>query len=265
MLQALIFDVDGTLAETEELHRQAFNDTFAAHGLDWVWDRPLYAELLAVTGGKERMLHYLSRHRPDQLAELRAEIPALHARKTQVYGALVESGGLDLRPGVARLITEAKQDGLRLAIATTTSRPNVMTLLRSLFPLSGEHLFDIVVAGDEVPRKKPAPDVYDAALAALCLLPEDCIAFEDSANGVIAACGAGLSTIATPSLYTDRASFKGALAVLSDLGEPTRPYEHCSGAGREDACVDLDALVRWTGALRRRPTLPAIGAQNARP
>jgi HAD superfamily hydrolase (TIGR01509 family) len=244
-LAALIFDVDGTLSETEELHRQAFNDAFAILGLDWHWDRTLYGELLKVTGGKERILHYLERHHPDELAALRPLVPEIHARKTARYTSLIDAGAIGLRPGVARLITEARRAGLRLAIATTTSRPNVITLLRSAFPISREAIFEVIVAGDEVARKKPWPDVYEAALTGLHLPATACIALEDSRNGVLAAHRAGLPVVVTPSLYTASDVFGDALSVVSDLGEPRAPYRHVSGHGKGEGCVTIDALRRW--------------------
>jgi beta-phosphoglucomutase-like phosphatase (HAD superfamily) len=168
MLRALIFDVDGTLAETEELHRQAFNQSFAAFGLPWAWDQALYKQLLDVTGGKERIAHFVGD------GSLPAEtIAALHADKTQRYAHLVASGGVTLRPGVRRLLSEAEGQGVRLAIATTTSRPNVDALLQATL---GRQPFEVIAAGDEVPAKKPAPDIYRLALHRLGLPPSDCAA-----------------------------------------------------------------------------------------
>ena len=213
-LQALIFDVDGTLAETEELHRQAFNESFAASGLSWVWDQALYARLLEVTGGKERIAHYLRDYGTDVALD-RAAIAALHADKTARYTALVAEGGLALRPGVARLIAEAEAAGIRLAIATTTSRPNVDALLRATL---GRQPFDVIAAGDEVTAKKPAPDVYELALGRLALPAAACVALEDTLNGLRSAQGAGLRCVMTKSLYGGAGPFPGALAVVDDLG-----------------------------------------------
>ena len=131
--EALIFDVDGTLADTErDGHRVAFNTAFIEAGLDWHWDVDLYGELLAVTGGKERMRHYVERYRPDyrKPADFDALIARLHAAKTRHYTALLGRGGIPLRPGVRRLIEEARARGVRLAIATTTTPDNVSALLR---------------------------------------------------------------------------------------------------------------------------------------
>jgi HAD superfamily hydrolase (TIGR01509 family) len=212
-LAALIFDVDGTLAETEELHRAAFNETFAESGLPWHWDVPLYAQLLKVTGGKERITHYLTTL-PDPPPLDSEAIAGLHRDKTARYTALVESGGLTLRPGVANLIDEARASGLRLAIATTTSRPNVDALLARTF---GHNPFDVIVAGDEVPAKKPAPDVYLEALRRLDLPAAACIAIEDTEQGLKSAAGAGIHCVITTSIYGAGGDFAAALAVLDSL------------------------------------------------
>lgn len=244
-LEALIFDVDGTLAETEELHRQAFNETFAEGGLDWRWGPRLYRELLKVAGGKERMLYYAATHRPPGQAPTDEQIRALHARKTERYASLMEAGALVLRPGIARIMAEARCEGVRLAIATTTSEPNVAALLRATVGRASEDWFEVIVAGDAVARKKPFPDAYDLALEKLRLAPASCVAFEDSAIGLRAACGAGLATIVTPSLHTAEEDFRGALAVLSNLGEPGEPYIHHRGEGACEALLTTAQLRSW--------------------
>ncbi len=182
MLRALIFDVDGTLAETEDLHRQAFNCAFAELDLPWRWDPALYADLLTVMGGKERLAHYIDTQHPADAKALHARAPEIHARKTAAYGALVVESRLPLRPGIARLIAEARAAGIRLAVATTTSRPNVDQLLAINFP-PGDAPFDVIAAGDEANRKKPAPDVFLLALAGLEIAAAEAVAFEDSAAG----------------------------------------------------------------------------------
>ncbi|MFY9803508.1 MAG: HAD-IA family hydrolase [Candidatus Acidiferrales bacterium] len=232
-LQALIFDVDGTLAETEEMHRQAFNQAFVSLGLAWNWPPPLYKDLLRIAGGKERILHYLVNHlttrRPQDLAAFEREIPRIYALKTKLYSAMVREGTLRPRPGVARLIAEASNAGIRLAIATTTNPANVDALLQSALAPSGEALFGVIVAGDEVAAKKPAPDVFDVAVRRLGFPASACIAFEDSANGVLAARRAGLAVVATPSVYTSDDDFAGAASVVSTLGEPGKPHQHLAG------------------------------------
>lgn len=215
---ALIFDVDGTLAETEELHRQAFNHAFARHGLDWQWDRAVYKDLLRVTGGKERMRAYhttlgIARPLPDE------DIAALHRIKTAHYTELVETGCCPLRPGVTELLAAAKARGQRLAIATTTSHGNIDTLLSQALGASWAAEFDAIVAGDDVRHKKPAPDVYLETLARLKLGAADCVAIEDSANGLIAASHAGIPVLITRSMFFADDDFSEARAVLDNLSE----------------------------------------------
>lgn len=215
---ALIFDVDGTLAETEELHRQAFNHAFARHGLDWQWDRAVYKNLLRVTGGKERMRAYhgtlpIARPLPDE------DILALHRIKTAHYAELVETGCCPLRPGVTELLAAAKSRGQRLAIATTTSHGNIDALLSRALGANWAAEFDAIVAGDDVRHKKPAPDVYLETLARLKLGAADCVAIEDSANGLIAASRAGIPVLITRSMYFRDDDFGAARAVLDDLSE----------------------------------------------
>jgi HAD superfamily hydrolase (TIGR01509 family) len=243
-LQALIFDVDGTLAETEEMHRSAFNQAFASCGLEWNWDPPLYKKLLRVAGGKERVLHYLMSRRPQDLAAQEREIPQIYALKTKLYSTMVREGTLRLRPGVKRLIEEARTAGIRLAIATTTNPANVDALLQRALAPSGESLFSVIVAGDEVAAKKPAPDVFDLALRRLGLRASACIAFEDSANGVMSARHAGLAVVATPHAYTYDDDFTGAASVVSTLGEPGDPHQHFAGWEWPGGFVSLAGLQK---------------------
>lgn len=216
-LKALIFDVDGTLAETEEAHREAFNQTFAAHGLGWHWTIDDYRWLLKTTGGKERMRAWQD-HLPADARRLSdEEIAALHAEKTETYGKILRAGELSLRPGVLALIDAARESGLRVAVATTTNVPNVAALTCCCWNAEPDMIFDVVAAGDQVKAKKPAPDVFELALERLGLGPENCVAFEDSLNGVHSARGAGLPVVVTPSIYTDDQDFSSAEMVRPSL------------------------------------------------
>lgn len=215
---ALIFDVDGTLAETEELHRRAFNHAFARRGLDWHWDRAVYKNLLRVTGGKERVRAYHERlWIASPLSD--ASIAELHRVKTLHYAELIETGCCPLRPGVADLLAAAKARGQRLAIATTTSHGNIDALLSQALGSRWAADFDAVVAGDDVRHKKPAPDVYLETLARLKLEASDCVAIEDSANGLIAASRANIPVLITRSMFFRDDDFSDARFVLDDLSE----------------------------------------------
>ncbi len=249
MLKALLFDVDGTLADTErDGHRVAFNAAFRDFGLDWDWDVDLYGKLLAVTGGKERMRYYVDSFRPDYVkpADFDDLVVNLHKTKTRHYTELLAEGGIPLRPGVKRLIEEARQAGLILGVATTTTPDNVTALLRHSLAPDSPDWFAVIAAGDIVPAKKPAPDIYLWAMERLGLKPEECLAFEDSRNGIRSSRGAGLRTVVTVNDYTRDDEFAGAIAVLSDLGEPGMPYRRLD---REEAgVVDLARLAGWLQA-----------------
>jgi HAD superfamily hydrolase (TIGR01509 family) len=215
-LDVLIFDVDGTLAETEEAHRLSFNAAFAEAGLDWSWTPDLYRDLLKVTGGKERIRSYMERLKTPPSVDADAMIRSLHARKTELYADLVTSGETPFRPGIAELLDEARRRGVALAIATTTSRPNVAALLQAQLGPEAKGWFATMICGDEVAEKKPAPDVYLAALRALCVPADRAVAVEDSANGVRSARAAGLAVIAAPSVYSVGDDFSDATVSVTD-------------------------------------------------
>ncbi|MBI3562255.1 MAG: HAD family hydrolase [Gammaproteobacteria bacterium] len=245
-LQALLFDVDGTLADTErDGHRVAFNRAFAQAGLDWDWSVPLYGQLLQITGGKERIRHYLDCfntqfQRPTNLEEF---IATLHKAKTAIYVEMLQGGAIPLRPGVKRLLTEARQAGLRLAIATTTTPDNVTALLQSTLGQEGISWFECIAAGDVVPAKKPAADIYRYVLQRMDLQPTQCIAFEDSENGAKSSAAARIPTVITTNEYTRNQHFNGALLVVDQLGEPQQPFSLKQGEASGYRCVNL-ALLR---------------------
>lgn len=245
-LTALIFDVDGTLADTErDGHRVAFNRAFADAGVDWHWDESLYGELLTVTGGKERMRHYLHRYRANQPLppDVDALIARLHAAKTQHYTAMLADGAIPLRPGVRRLLAEARAAGVRLAIATTTTPANVTALLTHTLGHESLDWFEVIGAGDVVPAKKPAPDIYYYVLQRLQLPPAACVAFEDSENGLRSALAAGLTTVITTNDYTRTHCFDGAAIVVDHLGEADRACRVISAAGPINGVALLDLAV----------------------
>ncbi len=228
-LQGLIFDVDGTLANTErDGHRVAFNRAFEEAGLDWHWSVEFYGELLTISGGKERLKYFLRQYSPEFKPEgnLADFIAHLHQLKTKHYLNLLRSGTIQLRPGTKRLIKEARQAGINLAIATTSSLPNVIALLEKYLDLDW---FEVIAAGDIVAAKKPAPDIYRYVIQKLKLPANNILVLEDSDNGLEAAIAAGLKTIVTVNNYTADQNFSQAALVVSDLGEPEQPCRIIQG------------------------------------
>jgi HAD superfamily hydrolase (TIGR01509 family) len=234
-IKALIFDVDGTLADTEEAHRRAFNAAFAQQGLDWNWSKRRYAKLLATAGGKERLAAFIdSLGLPPPLQrQLAARIETLHAAKTAFYTSLVKGGEVPLRDGVSRLLEEAEQAGVRLAIASTTTLANIEALLCTHLGARALERFAVIGAAEHARRKKPAPDIYRFVLHELGAAARECVAIEDSAMGLAAAKGADLFTVVTPSYWTRGEDFAAADLLLPSLGTALRPIaqRHDAAAG----------------------------------
>jgi beta-phosphoglucomutase-like phosphatase (HAD superfamily) len=220
-IKAIIFDVDGTLADTEEGHRQSFNKAFIENGLDWHWDVALYDKLLAVTGGKERIKYFVESfltgyHKPQDFEEF---VKHLHKVKTAHYTSMLREGHIPLRPGIKQLIHKAHAAGITLAIATTTTPENVSALLEVGLGQDWAKYFAANGCGDIVPAKKPAPDIYLWVLDKLALTAADCIALEDSYNGLRSSLAANIKTYVTINHYTRSQDFTGAAAVFDDLSD----------------------------------------------
>ncbi|WXU00808.1 MAG: Protein CbbY [Catillopecten margaritatus gill symbiont] len=243
-LQALIFDVDGTLANTErDGHLVAFNLTFKELGLDWHWSNELYHRLLDVTGGQLRIKHYIKNYDSDfKCEDVDAFAKKAHALKTKIYVSLVDEGKIPLRTGVVRLFKEAREAGLRLAIATTTTPANVDALIANTLGREALDWFEVIGAGDVVPNLKPAGDIYHWVLDKMDLKANECIVFEDSRNGIVSATDANLKTLVTINEYTESHSFDGALAVLNNLGEPSKPFTIIKGDATDATYVSVNYL-----------------------
>jgi HAD superfamily hydrolase (TIGR01509 family) len=252
MIRALLWDVDGTLAETErDGHRIAFNRAFEACGLAWRWDVERYGELLRVTGGRERLLHDMASRAdapalPDERQALAAQ---LHQRKNSYYAELVGQGGIALRPGVLELMNECRARGVRMGIATTTSRANVAALLAQQLGRDSLAWFDTVVCGEDVQRKKPDPEVYTLALRELGIGALEAIAIEDSPGGAAAAQQAGVPVVVTRSAYFAADSVEGAIAIGPGLhrriGWVPRPDAGVSAEPPTRERIGLDDLIEW--------------------
>lgn len=220
-VKAFIFDQDGTIIDTEkDGHRVAFNKTFKEFGFDITWDVETYHELLQIAGGKERMRHYLHTVgfgkpvTPEEEDEL---IKKLHKRKTEMLIEMLEAGELPLRPGIYRIMKEARDSNLTLGICTTSNE-------KAAEVVAGKIVKDIdfafVLAGDVVSKKKPDPEIYQLALKETGYAPEECVVFEDSRNGVLAAKAAGMPVIATTNVYTEKEDLHEADVIVTNLGDP---------------------------------------------
>ena len=243
-LKAIIFDMDGTLADTEGIHRLAFNQAFKEFNFDWQWSTREYKELLSISGGKERIRNYLqlSQVKPGKYEDLWHLAATVHKRKSSIYREMLAAGHVQLRIGVKRLIDDAISRNITLAIATSSSLENVETLLLNALGEDALALFKVIVTSDTVEDKKPSPAVYQMALAELGLEPESCVAIEDTCNGNRAAIDAQLKTVITTHLYTVDDDFSQASLVVEQLGEADQPFTLKAGNSFGKRLVDIELL-----------------------
>lgn len=230
-LRALIFDVDGTLAETErDGHRVAFNHAFSDAGFDWYWSETFYSDLLGIGGGRERIVSFLKHYQTDislhDAEETSKLIDELHQAKAKNFRNIVKAGKVKLRPGIKRIMHEARQQGLQLAVATNCSPVSLNAICESQFGTTAENCFDVIVTGDLLEHKKPDPQAYALALEKLDMKANECVAFEDSNIGLRSALSNGIATVVTVASYTEKEDFSGANLILSSLGEPLEINDH---------------------------------------
>ncbi len=241
-IKAIFFDQDGVIIDTErDGHRVAFNQTFKEFGYDFEWSVEQYHELLQISGGKERMRHYL--HTKGFGADVKPEeeddiIKAMHKKKTQTFIELIESGKLPLRPGVKRLMQEAMDAGLRLVVCTTSNEKAAHAVA---YKILKDITFEFVFAGDIVGKKKPDPEIYNLALEKTGLKPDECMVVEDSRNGVLAANAAGLYIVATTNVYTENEDLSDANLVVTCLGDPDGEKGELKQGGEG---LDYDGVLR---------------------
>lgn len=251
-LQAILFDVDGTLADTEgDGHRKAYNLAFHQLGLTFRWGPRLYRKLLAQPGGRERLNHYLNHYQPELGAHAKsaaekpqAWVARVHDLKSRHYRRIVRSGQVPLRAGVARLMREAHDRGLLIGVVTNASRASLKPLFQYSLGSELTALLDTIVSGEDVFRKKPAPDLYQAALKNLRLQPDQCLAVEDSAMGLKSATAAGIATLIAYNGDTENQDFSAALLVLDSLGDPGSPAQVRRGALSANPWVSVPDLQR---------------------
>lgn len=261
-MTTLIFDCDGVLSDTERYgHLPAFNETFAEYQLPVQWTEDEYAEKLLIGGGKERMSSLLT---PEFVAQAglssdpgaqQEAVAAWHRRKTQLYTEMVAAGRLPGRPGIARIAADAYEAGWTLAVASTSAEPSVRAVLQHVVGTELAAQFE-VFAGDVVPRKKPAPDIYQLAVGRLDADPSSTLVVEDSRNGLQAATGAGLTCLVTVSGYTEHEDFTAAAMVVTSLGDPggerTKLLANRSAARPRDYLTLTDLLACLTDGSTAR-------------
>ena len=251
-LKAIIFDVDGTLGETEDIHREAFNEAFREQGLHWLWDDQVYGELSQIPGGLARLRRYVELHHPELSERFEREdtYSQIHRCKTRMLGRLLEDSGASLRQGVGGLITDARSAGIKLAACTTSQLQTFEILIINALGFEALSWFNAVVSGADVKHMKPDPEGYLEALKRLRVKPEEALVIEDSSRGVAAARAAGIQVIAVPSAMTRDDDFGQAMIVLSDLGEPESPFEVLAGDPQGFGYASIRAIRAWLEATK---------------
>ena len=245
-LSAVLFDVDGTIAETEEFHRRSFNEAFKEFNLDWFWDEAIYKELINVGGGKERIMHHIKRAWPEMLnfKNLSKYIDSIHKIKNEIFEDFMDDLVIKPRPGVLRLIEELKQKKVRLALVSSSSETNILNLFNKALKINPKDEFDIIAHGDITKNKKPSPEIYEWALEKLRLPPQACVAIEDSPRGVESAIRANINVLVTPSILTVDENFKNAKLVISHLGEKKDPFNTIDGEDYGFGLVNYELLQK---------------------
>jgi HAD superfamily hydrolase (TIGR01509 family) len=201
-MSAILFGSIGTIVDTSELQRQAFNQAFKSHGLDWCWNREEYLTMLEKSGGQKRIAEYADSIRQAVNAE------AIHRSKSKFFQKILAESEVSPRPDVVEIIQNAKRKDLKLALVTTTSQENIASLIEALSPSIRADDFDLIVDTSHVERPKPDKAAYAFALERLSEKPEDCIAIEDNLGGVEAAISAGLDCVAFPGENTAHHDFE---------------------------------------------------------
>tara|TARA_B100000989_G_scaffold296115_1_gene278598 strand:+ start:253 stop:1020 length:768 start_codon:yes stop_codon:yes gene_type:complete len=245
-LNAVLFEVNGTMAESEDFHRLAFNESFKEFGLNWFWDEAIYKELTFVEGGKERIKYYMERAWPEMLKykNLSSYIQSIHDSKSQIFEDYLQTEKISMRPGIYRLICELKNKNIRLALVSSTSEKSLLNLFRRGFDMEPTDWFEVIGHGECTPHKKPSSDIYLWTLSQLKLPSQSCLAIESSPRGYESAIGANINVIVTPSQYSIKERFENALTVISDLGEPDKPFKILDQSKIESTYVNYQFLKK---------------------
>ena len=244
LLSAVLFDVDGTIAETEDLHRISFNEAFKEFNLDWYWDEPIYKELINIGSGEKRIEYYIKRAWPEMLdyKNLSKYIDSIHKVKNEIFEDFILESEIEMRPGVMRLINELKEKNIRMAIVSSTSENNLITLFERGLGVDPKSTFDLIAHGDCTKNKRPSPEIYEWILERLRLPSQSCIAIEDSLRGVESAKNSNVNVLVTPSIFTKDENFSDTKLVVSDLGEQDKPFEIIKGNSFGKKLVDFHLL-----------------------
>ncbi|MDC3068119.1 HAD-IA family hydrolase [Paracoccaceae bacterium] len=216
-IKALIFDVDGTLAETEDFHRKAFNEAFKKKKISWQWDPFIYKKLLKITGGRERVQYYHKNFSQGKRSLTSKDVIEICTQKDIFYKNFINKGNLELRFGIKKLLEIAKKNKKILAISSSSNHRNICNLLNLCFKQQANDIFSFIAAGDMVENKKPSPELYELVLSNLELLPEECLSFEDSNIGLTSAKSANITTVVSPSLYSQGEKFSEADYLLQSF------------------------------------------------
>jgi len=248
-LQAIIFDVDGTVAETADLHRAAFNRAFDEHGLSWHWDREIYSQLAPVefSLAKLRLFAAATRQSGYQHGPSHTDIVKISTRKAQIFCQMAREGKARLRPGVARLMQESLHEGLLLGAVSTSSRAETHALLSATLGFQGIGWITSLKTAEDTPIDASKRPLFQSVLDDFAIQPHRAVAIDDSVKGANSAVRAGIAVLVTPSMYTASHRFEMASVTLSDLGHPTEPFTVINGETMGHTCVSPAMLRQIIG------------------
>lgn len=252
---ALIFNADGTISETDEIHRTSYNLSFRDHDLGWQWSHAIYARMINTFAPREKIVSFIRKYRPEETFHLEDSklVRSLIESKHRHYLNLIETGSANLRPGVSRLIQEARNAGIKLALTSLSPRKNFEVILQNHFGLGALANFDAISTPEDIAPCRNESEcmqrIYERTLETLGEDARNCVAIEARETGADAARHVDLNVIATPGLYTSSCRFRSADIVLSDLGHPAAPFQVIRGQAGPYHFVSIDSINSWSGTL----------------